>query len=106
MKTEQDIAAFLDALSLDQRLSASSQRQALNALVFLYREAFARELGDFSEYRRARARTRAVVWLTKREVDQLLARLEGRWNLMARVAFGGGLRLMELLRLRVKDVED
>lgn len=104
-KGVEDIAAFLDAMALDERLSASSQRQALNALVFLYREVFGRELGDFSDYRRAKARTAAVVWLTRGEMERLLSRLNGVSNLMARVAFGGGLRLMELLRLRVKDVD-
>jgi integron integrase len=102
---EAEIKAFLDALALDERLSASSQRQALNALVFLYREVFGKELGDFSDYRRAKARPRAPVWLTQEEVTRLLAGLEGTWKLMAQIMFGGGLRLMELLRLRVKDVD-
>ena len=101
----EDIKTFLDALALDQRLSASSQRQALNAVVFLLREVFGRELGDFSDYRRARLRPHAPAWLTRTELQALLDQLEGRWALMTQVAFGGGLRLMELLRLRVKDVD-
>jgi integron integrase len=101
----EDVKAFLDGLALDQRLSASSQRQALNAVVFLLREVFGRELGDFSDYRRARVYPHVPVWLTRAEMDALLGRLEPRWGLMTRVAFGGGLRLMELLRLRVKDVD-
>jgi integron integrase len=100
-----DLKAFLDALALDQRLSASSQRQALNAVVFLLREVFGQELGDFSDYRRARMRPHAPVWLTPSETQALLSELEARWALMTRVAVGGGLRLMELLRLRVKDVD-
>jgi integron integrase len=102
---EPEIKAFLDAMALDQRLSASSQRQALNALVFLYREVFGKELGDFSDFRRAKVRPRAPVWLTSEEMARLLERLEGTWKLMAQIMFGGGLRLMELLRLRVKDVD-
>jgi integron integrase len=102
---EQEIARFLDALALSERLSASSQRQALNALVFLYREVFGRELGDFSEYRRAKARTHLPVWLTKEEIDRLFAALDEPIRLMARVMYGSGLRLMELLRLRVKDID-
>jgi integron integrase len=101
----EDIKAFLDAMALDQRLSASSQRQALNAVVFLLREVFGQELGDFSDYRRAPLRPHAPTWLTRTEMQALLDQLEGRWGLMTRVAFGGGLRLMELLRLRVKDVD-
>jgi len=99
------VKRFLDALALDRRLSASSQRQALNAVVFLLREVFGQELGDFSDYRRAKLRPRAPVWLTRSETDALLNALEARWALMTRVAVGGGLRLMELLRLRVKDVD-
>jgi len=90
---------------LNERLSASSQRQALNALVFLYREVFQQPLGDFSEYRRAKARTHLPVWLTKEELQRLFACLDGEERLMARVMYGAGLRLMELLRLRVKDLD-
>ncbi|MBI2948015.1 MAG: phage integrase N-terminal SAM-like domain-containing protein [Verrucomicrobia bacterium] len=102
---ETEIAGFLDALALDQRLSASSQRQALNALVFLFREVFGKELGDFSDYRRARARTHLPVWLTREELQRVFEQLQEPWRLMAQVAYGGGLRLMDLLRLRVKDVD-
>jgi integron integrase len=101
----EDLKAFLDDLALKEQLSASSQRQALNAVVFQLREVYGQELGDFSDYRRAKARTRAPSWLTRSEVRRLLAQLEGRWVLLASVAYGSGLRLMELLRLRVKDVD-
>ncbi len=90
---------------MDQRLSASSQRQALNAVVFLLREVFGKELGDFSDYRRGKVRPHLPTWLTLEEVRSLLSQLPGSWSLITCVAFGGGLRLMELLRLRVKDVD-
>lgn len=102
---EEQIKSFLNKLALNQRLSASSQRQALNALVFLYREVFGKELGDFSDFRRAKARSHLPVWLTREEMQRLLKSLPGTWRLMAGVMYGGGLRLMELLRLRVKDVD-
>jgi integron integrase len=102
---EQQIAQFLDALALEERLSASSQRQALNALVFLYREVFKQELGDFSDFRRARVRPHLPVWLSRAEMQKVFENLEERGRLMAQVMYGGGLRLMELLRLRVKDVD-
>jgi integron integrase len=102
--TEQ-VKAFLDQMALNERLSASSQRQALNALVFLYREVFEKDLGDFSDFRRAKVRPHAPVWLNGDEIKRLFDCLEGDWNLMAKIMFGGGLRLMELLRLRVKDVD-
>jgi integron integrase len=102
---EVEIGAFLDAMLLNERLSASSQRQALNALVFLFREVFGRKLGDFSDYRRAKVRPHLPVWLTRGEVERLFGCLEDPWRLMAQTMYGGGLRLMELLRLRVKDVD-
>ena len=100
----EDVKKFLDALALDQRLSASSQRQALNAVVFV-REVFGKEMGDFSDYRRAKTHPHSPAWLTPDEVQALLDRLEDRWALLASVAFGSGLRLMELLRLRVESVD-
>jgi integron integrase len=102
---EPEIKAFLDSMAFNERLSASSQRQALNALVFLYREVFGKELGDFSDFRRAKLRPHAPVWLTAEEMLRLLECLDPQWRLMASVMFGGGLRLMELLRLRVKDID-
>jgi integron integrase len=102
---EVEIAAFLDAMALNERLSASSQKQALNALVFLYREVFGRQLGDFSEFRRAKARRNLPVWLTKDEMHRFLGCLDDQMRLMAQVSYGSGLRLMELLRLRVKDLD-
>src|SRR5436190_17513258 len=92
-------------MALNERLSASSQRQALNALVFLFREVFERQLGDLAEFRRAKVRTHLPVWLTREEMEKLFAGLEEPTGLMARLMYGGGLRLMELLRLRVKDLD-
>mgnify|MGYP001595048424 CR=1 FL=1 len=94
----EQLAGFLDTLALEQRLSASSQRQALHALVFLYREVFGRELGDFSEYRRAKVRPHLPVWLTREERKRLFDKLREPSRLMAQVMDGGGLRLMDLLR--------
>jgi integron integrase len=102
---ERQIAEFLDSLALNERLSASSQRQALNALVFLFREVFEMELGDFSDYRRAKVRTHLPVWLTREELERFFNCLDDETRLMAQVMYGAGLRLMELLRLRVKDLD-
>ena len=100
----EDIKGFLDELAVNEHLSASSQKQALNAVVFLLHKVYGKELGDFSDYRRAKVRTHAPTWLTTQEMTRLLAELEPRWRLLTGVAFGGGLRLMELLRLRVHPV--
>ena len=99
-----DIRGFLDHLAVDRRVSASTQRQALNALVFLQREALGRDPGDFSGYRPARPSKRIPAVLSQRECQTLFAQLSGTNRLMAQLMYGAGLRLMELLRLRVQDV--
>jgi integrase len=75
---EAEITAFLDSLALNEQLSASSQRQALNALVFLFRDVFERKLGDFSDYRRARVRPHLPTWLTPEELERFFACLVQR----------------------------
>ncbi|MHB8091770.1 MAG: integron integrase, partial [Syntrophales bacterium] len=99
-----DIRGFLDHLAVDARVSASTQRQALNALVFFQKEALERDPGDFSGYRPGRASRRIPVVLSRRECQSLFAEMSGTNRLMARLMYGAGLRLMELLRLRVQDV--
>jgi integrase len=101
---ELDIRGFLDYLARESRVSSSTQRQALNAVVFLLREVMGRALGDFSDYRRARVRAQLPTVLTRDEVHRLLSALEGTHRLMAQVMYGCGLRLMELIRLRIQDV--
>ena len=87
------------------RAAVATQRQALNALVFLVREALAKPLDDFSTYVRARRPRRIPEVLSRAECQQLLNALEGTMRLMAELMYGSGLRLMELLRLRIKDVD-
>ncbi len=99
-----DIRGFLDHLAVDARVSASTQRQALNALVFFQKEALERDPGDFSGYRPGRASRRIPVVLSRRECQSLFAEMSGTNRLMARLMYGAGLRLMELLRLRVQDI--
>lgn len=82
-----------------------TQKQALNALVFFLRESEHRELGDFGEFQRARRRLRVPVVLSRGECQRLFEAMEGTARLMAELMYGSGLRLMELLRLRVKDVD-
>ena len=102
---EPEINAFLTHLAVRGEVSASTQTQALSALLFLYRHVLQREIGDLGELVRARRPRRLPVVLTRDEVRELLARLEGdRW-LIASLLYGSGLRLMECLRLRVLDLE-
>ncbi len=103
--TAEDVRQFLDDLTTRQRVSASTQKQALNALVFLLREALRIELGDFGTYIRARQSPRVPVVLARAECQRLFAALEGTSRLMAELMYGSGLRLTELIGLRVKDVD-
>ena len=102
---EADIRDYLSELATRWRVSAATQRQALNALVFLLREALGRQLGDFSEFERARKLKRVPVVLSRDEMHRLLEALDGTTRLMAELMFGSGVRLTELLRLRIKDVD-
>jgi integron integrase len=103
--TGEEVRSFLSHLATAQRVGASAQKQALNALVFLLREVEGKELGDFSDFTRARRRLRMPVVLSREECTRLFEAMEGVPKLMAELAYGSGLRLMELLRLRVKDVD-
>ena len=102
--TGDDVARFLSMLAVEQRASASTQRQALNAIVFLMHEGLRRDLGTF-DFQRARARQKIPTVLTREECRRLFAQLSGTNRLMAELMYGAGLRLMELLRLRVHHLD-
>jgi integron integrase len=102
---EELLRDFLSELATRNRVGAATQKQALNALVFVRRAAGGREPGDFSDFTRARPRVRVPVVLSRAECGRLFEALEGTPRLMAELMFGSGVRLMELLRLRVKDVD-
>jgi integron integrase len=101
-----EVGAFLSHLAIEQRVSASTQNQALNALVFLYREVLEQKLADLEHVIRARVPLRLPVVLTPEEVRRLLPRVQaGEPRLAAGLLYGAGLRLLESLRLRVKDLD-
>jgi len=100
-----DVERFLSWLASAQNVSASTQNQALCALVFLYREVLKLPLDDAGGFTRARVPKRLPVVLTRQEVSSLLAAMSGRPRLMASLLYGSGLRLQECLELRVKDVD-
>jgi hypothetical protein len=103
--TADDVRAFLSRLAVEERVSVSTQRQALNAVVFLLREALGREVGDFGDFLRAHPRRSVPVVLSRTECQRLFEALDGTWRLMAELAYGAGLRLNELLHLRIKDLD-
>lgn len=97
--------AFLTHLAVDRCVAASTQNQALNALLFLYREVLEREIPALDDFARARRPARLPVVLTRAEVRAVLAQLSGVHWIMASLLYGSGLRLLECLRLRVKDLD-
>ncbi len=97
--------AFLSHLATNRKVAASTQRQALNALVFLYKHVLDKPIGDDIAPEKAKKRHRPPVVMTKTEVRQVLNQMKGTHLLMAKVMYGGGLRLMECLRLRVMDLD-
>lgn len=100
-----EVERFLSHLAVEGKVSASTQRQALNALVFLYRNVLDMPLnGEIAPVRSKRQRRPPTV-MTQEEVQRLLAGMTGKHRLMARLLYGGGLRLLECIRLRVKDVD-
>jgi integron integrase len=102
---EPEINAYLTHLAVKEKVSASTQNQALSALLFLYRHVLDREVGDLGEVIRARKSRHIPVVMTREEVKDVLANLAGDKWLMASLMYGAGLRLMECLRLRVQDVD-
>jgi len=99
-----DVAAFLTQLAVNYRASPSTQKQGLNALVFFMQKGLGRDLGEMN-FRRANPRQRMPTVLSREECRRLFGELEGTSRLMAELAYGAGLRLMELLRLRVHHLD-
>ena len=97
--------AFLTHLAVDGNVSASTQNQALSALLFLYREVLGMELPWLDHVVRAKKPQRLPTVLNREEVSLVLERMEGTYSLMAHLLYGTGMRLMECCRLRVKDVD-
>ena len=100
-----EVEAFLTHLAVDGHVSASTQNQALSALLFLYREVLEQDLPWMQDVVRVKRPARLPVVLTQTEVAEVLERMQGVHGLMARLLYGTGMRLMEVVRLRVKDVD-
>jgi integron integrase len=100
-----EVERFLSHLATEGQVSASTQRQALNALVFLYRDVLHQPLESELAPVRSKRHPRPPTVLTQAEVQRLLAAMTGRHALMARLLYGGGLRLLECIRLRIQDVD-
>ena len=100
-----DISAFLTSLAVRQRASASTQNQALSALLFLYRHVLEFELGPIEQVPRARVPARVPVVLSRDEVGEVLKHVTGKVWMIVVLLYGAGLRIQECLELRVKDIQ-
>ena len=100
-----EITTFLTHLAVDLKVTASTQNQALQSLIFLYREVLKIDLPDISRVVRAAKPQRLPVVLTREEVQRVFAQLEGRAKLVVGLMYGSGLRLSEALAVRVKDLD-
>src|SRR5437868_539006 len=102
---EEEVARFLTHLARDRDVAPSTQNQALSAILFLYKEVLKHELGWLEKVERAKKPPKLPVVLSRGEVKQIFAHLHGVPKLMAGLLYGSGLRLMECVRLRIKDVD-
>lgn len=102
---EEEIAAFLSHLAIHRHVAASTQNQAFSALLFLYQQVLDRKLEYLAGVERVRRPPKLPVVLTKKEAHDVLAHSRGDYRLMAELLYGSGLRLLECLRLRVKDID-
>ena len=99
------VTAYLDFLALERNVAPATQKQALNAMVFLVKNVFGIAEFTLDHYTPGRGQRRPPVVMTREEVRSVFARLEDPWKLIAQVMYGSGLRLMEAMRLRVKDLD-
>ena len=102
---EEDVVKYLNWLANERNVSASTQNQALCAIVFLYKHVMDAPLGGLDNLKRAKEPQRLTVVLTQKETLQILNNLQGERRLMVELLYGGGLRLSECLRLRVQDID-
>lgn len=99
------VVEFLTHLAVKKNVSPATQNQALNALVFLYREVLSIDLGDLPGIEWAAKRERIPIILSRQEIGLVLSNLDGTQRIIAELLYGAGLRLIEALRLRVKDID-
>jgi len=100
-----EVERFLSHLATNKKVAASTQRQALNALVFLYRDVLLIPLDHSIAPIRAKRKRRPPTVLTQNEVERILEQMKGTHLLMAKIIYGSGIRLMECIRLRIKDID-
>jgi len=101
----EELKAYLDYLAMDREVASSTQKQALNALVMIAEKVFKVKLGDIGDFVKSKKRVKIPVVMSKEETRRFFAALEGKFLLMAKLQYAAGLRVSELLRLRVQDID-
>lgn len=102
---EPEVEAFLTWLAVEKHVSKSTQNQAFNALIFLYRKVLKKPLEGRIDAVRSSKKQRLPIVMSKEETQRVLSGMSGTTQLMAKLLYGGGLRLMECIRLRIKDID-
>lgn len=110
LKSTEDITAgavksYLDYLAMERKVAVSTQRQALNALVFIIEKAFELKLGEIGDFVKSKKRVKTPVVMSKDEIRRFFDKLEGEKLLMAKLQYATGLRVSELLRIRIQDID-
>jgi integron integrase len=100
-----EINQYLTYLAVNAGVAASTQNQALNAIIFMYKQFFEKDPGDIGNYVRAKRTHKIPMVLSPTEVDAVLSNMGGVYKVMAQLMYGSGLRLMECVRLRIKDAD-
>jgi len=100
----EDVKDFLSFLTVDRKMAVSSQNQAFNALLFLFKQVLEKEFGNVEGVVRAKRKPSIPVVLSRKEVDRVICQLESPYDLVAQLLYGCGLRLFECLKLRVQDL--
>lgn len=102
---QDEIRGFLSYLAINRQVFSNTQKIDLNALIYLYKRFCERELGDLSDFQRAKSDQKIPTVLTRNDVKSLLSRLQGDAKLCATLMYGSGLRVMETVRLRLQDID-
>ncbi|MDH5302200.1 MAG: integron integrase [Gammaproteobacteria bacterium] len=102
---QQEVKSFLEHLAIRRQVSSSTQNQALNAVVFLYKHVLMKELGDFDSFARAKRAKSLPTVLSRAEVKNLLSQIDEPYKLVVSLLYGTGMRLLEGISLRVQDID-
>ena len=102
---DKEVRQFISHLALNRQVSPTTQALALNALAYLYNKYLKQPLGDIGDFKKARRQQKLPVVLNQNEIKSLFAELQGKHKLLAGLLYGSGLRRIELVRLRVNDID-